>query len=120
MRRRHRRLIAVHVPFIDGALLGRLSERRTPSNWLSNAPVGAKRKGKTMKIYRIALVAGLGAIAMALPAAAAPTSGEGTDLHAAKPALMQLAQMNTSRAINEARGGNYKKAMKKKRAKKPM
>ena len=70
-----------------------------------------------MKISRIALVAGLGVVAIALPAAAAPTPVEGTGLHAAKPASMQLAQVNTSRAINEARGGNYKKAMKKKKKK---
>jgi hypothetical protein len=70
-----------------------------------------------MKLSGIALFAALGVVAAALPAAAAPASGGGTDVRAAKPALMQLAQVNATRAINEARGGNYKKAMKKKKKK---
>jgi hypothetical protein len=70
-----------------------------------------------MKVSRIALFAALGMGALTLPAGAAPVSGESTDVRAAKPALIQLAQVNTSRAINEARGGNYKKAMKKKKKK---
>jgi hypothetical protein len=69
-----------------------------------------------MKISRIALFAALGVVAVALPAGAAPVSGEGTDVRAAKPAFIQLAQVNASRAINEARGGNFKKAKKKKKA----
>jgi hypothetical protein len=75
----------------------------------------ANRKGKAMKISRIALFAALGVVAVAFPAAAAPVSGESTDVRAAKPALQQLAQVNASRAANEARGGNFKKAKAKKK-----
>jgi hypothetical protein len=67
-----------------------------------------------MKISRIALLAGLGVVAMTLPAAAAPVSTDSTDARAAKPAYMQLAQSNATRAASEARGGDYKKAKKKK------
>jgi hypothetical protein len=108
-------LPAVHAPFIDGAPSdGDRNGRRwgTPCN----APrVGANRKGKAMKTTRIALFAALGVVALALPAAAAPTSGENTQVRAATPALQQLAQVNASRAANEARGGNFKKATKKKK-----
>jgi hypothetical protein len=69
-----------------------------------------------MKISRIALLAGLGMLAIALPASAAPTVSGGTDVRTAKPDLMQLAQ-NRTRAISEARGGDYKKAKKKKKKK---
>jgi hypothetical protein len=68
-----------------------------------------------MKISRIALLAGLGMIAMALPAAAAPVTTDGTAVRAAKPAYMQLAQMNATRAASEARGGDFKKAKKAKK-----
>jgi hypothetical protein len=68
-----------------------------------------------MKISRIALLAGLGMIAIALPAAAAPVTTDGTDVRAAKPAYMQLAQMNATRAASEARGGDFKKAKKAKK-----
>jgi hypothetical protein len=68
-----------------------------------------------MKISRIALLAGLGMIAMALPAAAAPVTTDSTVVHAAKPAYMQLAQMNATRAASEARGGDFKKAKKAKK-----
>ena len=73
-----------------------------------------------MKISRIALLAGLGMVAMTLPAAAAPVVTDSTDVRAAKPAYMQLAQMNATRAASEARGGDFKKAKKpkKKKAKK--
>jgi hypothetical protein len=69
-----------------------------------------------MKTSRIALIAALGTVALALPAAAAPSLSGGADARAAKPAAMQVAQQNATRAINEARGGNYKstKAKKKK------
>ena len=50
-----------------------------------------------MKISRIALFAALGVVALAFPAAAAPVSGESTDV-------------NATRATNEARGGNFKNA----------
>ena len=70
-----------------------------------------------MKISRIALLAGLGMLAMTLPTSAAPTVSGSTDVHAAKPGLMQLAQ-NRTRAISEARGGDYKKAKKAKKKKK--
>jgi hypothetical protein len=71
-----------------------------------------------MKTSRIALLAALGVVAIALPATAATSmSDQGTDVRASKPALIQLAQANASRAANEARGGNFKK-MKKAKAKK--
>jgi hypothetical protein len=70
-----------------------------------------------MKISRIALLAGLGMVAMTLPAAAAPVATDSTDVRAAKPAYMQLAQ-NQSRAAAEARGGDFKKAKKAKKKKK--
>ncbi len=67
-----------------------------------------------MKISRIALLAGLGMVTMTLPAAAAPVSTDSTDVRASKPAYMQLAQ-NATRAANEARGGDFKKAKKPKK-----
>jgi hypothetical protein len=73
-----------------------------------------------MKISRIALLAGLGMVAMTLPAAAAPVATDSTDVRAAKPAYMQLAQMNSTRAASEARGGDFKKAKKKAKKKKKM
>jgi hypothetical protein len=72
-----------------------------------------------MKISRIALLAGLGMLAMALPASAAPTVSGSTDVRTAKPDLIQVAQ-NRTRAISEARGGDYKKAKKPKTKKKKM
>jgi hypothetical protein len=51
-----------------------------------------------MKISRIALLAGL--------------------VRAAKPAYMQLAQFNASRAASEARGGDFKPKKAKKKSKK--
>jgi hypothetical protein len=69
-----------------------------------------------MKISRIALLAGLGMLAMTLPATAAPTVSGSTEVRTAKPELMQLAQ-NRTRAISEARGGDYKKKKAKKKAK---
>jgi hypothetical protein len=69
-----------------------------------------------MKISRIALLAGLGMLAMTLPTSAAPTVSGSTDVRTAKPELMQLAQ-NRTRAISEARGGDYKKAKKPKKKK---
>jgi len=71
-----------------------------------------------MKISRIALLAGLGMVAMTLPAAAAPVTTDSTDVRAAKPAYMQLAQMNATRAGSEARGGDFKAKKAKKKAKK--
>jgi hypothetical protein len=40
---------------------------------------------------------------------------DSTDVRAAKPAYMQLAQMNATRAASEARGGDFKKAKKSKK-----
>jgi hypothetical protein len=77
-----------------------------------------KLKGKAMKVSRIGLLAALGMVAMTLPAAAAPAVSDSTDARGTKPALIQLAQQNQSRAANEARGGNYKKAKKPKKKKK--
>jgi hypothetical protein len=54
-------------------------------------------------------------VALTLPAAAAPVTTDGTDVRAAKPAYMQLAQMNATRAASEARGGDFKKAKKSKK-----
>ena len=71
-----------------------------------------------MKISRIALLAGLGMVAMTLPAAAAPVATDSIDVRAAKPAYMQLAQMNASRASREARGGDFKAKKSKKKGKK--
>jgi hypothetical protein len=71
-------------------------------------------KGQAMKINRIALLAGLGMVAMTLPAVAAPVATDSTDVRASKPAYMQLAQ-NATRAASEARGGDYKKAKKAKK-----
>jgi len=71
-----------------------------------------------MKISRFALLAGLGMAAMTLPAAAAPVTTDSTDVRAAKPAYMQLAQMNASRASSEARGGDFKAKKSKKKGKK--
>jgi hypothetical protein len=65
-----------------------------------------------MKISRIALLAGLGTVAMTVPAAAAPVVTDGTDVRAGKPAYMQIAQTNTTRSANEARGGDFKKPKK--------
>lgn len=68
-----------------------------------------------MKTSRIVLFAALGVIAVTVPAAAAPASfGDGAGAQASKPALMQVAQQNATRAINEARGGNFKATKKKK------
>jgi hypothetical protein len=66
---------------------------------------------------RIALVAGLGVFSMMLPAAAAPAALGGTDLRTSEPASIKLAQYNRTRAISEARGGDYKKKAKKKKKK---
>ena len=79
--------------------------------------LGANMKGTPMKITRIALLAGLGMVAMTLPAAAAPVATDSTDVRASKPAYMQLAQSNATRAASEARGGDFK-ARKKKSKKK--
>jgi hypothetical protein len=83
--------------------------------------LGRKPKGNPMKISRIALLAGLGMLAMTLPTAAAPTLPGSSDVRTAKPDLMQLAQ-NRTRQIAEERGGLYKpkKAKKKKKGKKRM
>ena len=70
-----------------------------------------------MKISRIALIAGLGMVAMTLPAAAAPVATDSTDVRAPKPAYMQLAQ-NATRAASEARGGDFKARKKKAKKKK--
>jgi hypothetical protein len=78
----------------------------------------ANLKGTIMKIDQIALLAGLGMVAMTLPASAAPATTDSADVRAAKPAYTQLAQ-NATRAASEARGGDFKKPKKaKKRQKK--
>jgi hypothetical protein len=76
------------------------------------------RKGKTMKISRIAVLAGFGMVAMTLPAAAAPVTTVSTDVRAATPAYMQLAQVDATRAASEARGGDFKPKKSKKKSKK--
>src|SRR5262245_34306057 len=78
----------------------------------AGAQGGANLKGNIMKISRIALLAGLGTVAMTLPAAAARVATDGTDVRAANPAYMQLAQANATRSANEARGGDFKKPKK--------
>ena len=72
-----------------------------------------------MTISRIALLTGLGMLAMTLPATASPTTSGSTDARTAKNDLMQVAQaVNRTRQINEERGGLYKsKKAKKKKAK---
>ena len=77
----------------------------------------ANTKGKAMKASRIALLAGLGMIAMTLPAAAGPAVSGGTDVRTTNADLIQFAQLNP-RQINEARGGDFKKAKKAKKMKK--
>jgi hypothetical protein len=91
----------------------------TPALGQKRAKGGANTKGNPMKISRIALLAGLGMVAITLPAAAAPVATDSTDVRASKPAYMQLAQ-NATRAANEARGGDFKakKPKKKKKGKK--
>lgn len=71
-----------------------------------------------MKTSRIALLAALGMIAMAVPAAAAPSVFGSTDVRADKPAMIHLAQSNATRAASEARGGDFKATKKKKKGKK--
>lgn len=78
----------------------------------------AQTKGDTMKISHIALLAGLGMVAVTVPAAAAPAVSGSTDVRATQPALIQLAQANATRAANEARGGDYKAKKPKKKKKK--
>ncbi len=67
----------------------------------------------TSFVVRAALLAGLGMVALTIPAgAASPASGiTGTDIRPAK-ASMQFAQRS------EERGGNFKKKMKHKKHKK--
>jgi hypothetical protein len=65
-----------------------------------------------MKISRIALLAGLGMVAMTVPAAAARVTADGTDVRAGNSTYMQLAQTNATRAASEARGGDFKKPKK--------
>ena len=71
-----------------------------------------------MKMSRIALLAGLGMVAMTLPAAAAPETTDSTDVRAAKPTYMQLAQVDATRAASELRGDFKKPKKAKKKAKK--
>ena len=71
-----------------------------------------------MKMSRVALLAGLGMVAMTLPAAAAPVTTDSTDVRAAKPTYMQLAQVDATRAASELRGGDFKPKKAKKKAKK--
>jgi hypothetical protein len=78
----------------------------------AGAQGGANLKGTIMKISRIALLAGLGMVAMTLPAAAVPVVTDGTDVRAGNPTYMQLAQTNATRAASEARGGDFKKPKK--------
>jgi hypothetical protein len=84
----------------------------------SSRRAAANLKGNPMKISCIALLAALGMVAMAIPAAAAPAATDSIDVRAAKPAYMQLAQVNVTRAASEARTGDYKRKAKKKKKKK--
>jgi hypothetical protein len=71
-----------------------------------------------MKVGRIAPFAGLGMLSMVLPAVAAPGIPDSPIAPVANPADMQVAQYNATRAINEARGGTFKKPNKAKVSKK--
>jgi hypothetical protein len=64
----------------------------------------------TSFVVRAALIAGLGMVALTLPAGAAPSAPgvTGTDIGTAKDTSMQVAQRS------EERGGNFKKKKKKK------
>jgi hypothetical protein len=64
----------------------------------------------TSFVVRAALIAGLGMVALTLPAGAAPSApgATGTDIRSAKD-TMQVAQRS------EERGGNFKKKSKKKK-----
>jgi hypothetical protein len=65
-----------------------------------------------MKVSRIALFAGLGMLLVVLPTVAAPLFYTETDVRGTRSAHAQLAQYNATRAINEARGGAFKKPKK--------
>ena len=69
-----------------------------------------------MKMSRIALLTGLGLVAVTLPAAAASTGMGDAGLRSAPAAHVQLAQTNTTRQANEERASDYRttKKMKKK------
>ena len=67
-----------------------------------------------MTMRRIALLAGLGILAISLPATAAPTLPGSTDVRTVTPDFMQLAQ-NRTRQISEERGGLFKKMKQPKR-----
>jgi hypothetical protein len=90
-----------------------------PASKRLRAVGAANPKGNPMKISRIATLAGLGMLVMTLPTTAAPALSGSSDVRAAKPELMQLAQ-NRTRQIAEERGGLYKKKAKKKKGKKKM
>ena len=62
-------------------------------------------------VVRAALLAGLGMVALTVPAGAAPSAPgvTGTDIRTAKSTSMQVAQRD------ESRGGNFKKKKKKKK-----
>ena len=84
-----------------------------------NAPGESRnRKGKTMKVSHVALLAALGMVVMTLPAAAAPAVSDDTGVRTAKSVSIQLAQANATRAASEARGGDYKAKKPKKKKKK--
>jgi hypothetical protein len=71
---------------------------------------------------RAALLAGIGMVALTVPAAAATAVSDvtATQTRSADPTAIQLAQANATRAASEARGGDYKakKPKKKKKGKK--
>jgi hypothetical protein len=69
-------------------------------------------------VAAIALAAGIVTFAAALPAAASSSpSIDGPAIRSGTPVSLQLAQVNQTRAINEARGGNYASKKKKKKKK---
>ena len=71
-------------------------------------------------ISRIAVLTALGLGALTFSASAAPAISGSTDVRTDRSEQIQVAQYNRTRAINEARGGGYKKAKKSKKAKKKM
>jgi hypothetical protein len=74
-----------------------------------------------MKIVGVALLAGLGTAAMALPALGSPAAIGGPDSEAGKAASVQVAQLSSTGEYSgrsEERGGNFKKKKKMKSAKK--
>lgn len=70
-----------------------------------------------MKTSGFALVAGLGLLALTLPASAASSVTGDAGLRFAPSAGIQLAQTNTTRQTNEERASDYRTTKKSKKAK---